>query len=149
MILFHESCCALAFVIWLYLSFPSWEPAARTLSSLYPIAQSVTAASQTCSWSFSSSIESSQISKGLLSEWRQALTTVYSRTTQLSKLGDQPGCVRKYMFHITTISPFSFTLISETDTQINQSSWKRNLFFHLSLLIVQFLICLAISWQFL
>lgn len=60
-----------------------------------------------------------------------------------SKLSDQSGCVRKYMFHIT----FSSTLISETETQIIQSSWKRNPFFKLSTFIVQFLICLAISWR--
>lgn len=56
-------------------------------------------------------------------------------------------CKKIHMSHITMISPFSSTLTSETETQINQSSRKRNLFFHLSTLIVQFLICLAISWQ--
>lgn len=88
--------------------------------------------------------------RGITLRAGQALTTICSsRGTQPSLFQTQSSTrmhTKIYIFHITTLSPFGSTLISETEMQVNQAFWETNLFFHLSTLTIWFLICLAISW---
>lgn len=93
---------------WLYLSFPAWKPAARNLSSPYPAAQSMAAATQTCSWSFSSSIKSSQISKGFPSEWRQVHSLLKNHSTFQTQWSTRMHKkIHVSHYHYSGIPPFS------------------------------------------